>query len=291
MGVAAAAASAGVGSVMDEALGLKTDVSQGLNAERLLKSTLSGFVSGVASSLVQGGRVNVAQVTADAFGNALGDGIAAEIKGPSQQERALQAQEDARDAAMAQVAGAIPISRAGIDYSLAAGMGASQGFKEGGGAGFAYGNTRASNNADAESDFLQSEKASYQAGDFDKRDVTQSADTLSSLFKRNYGYEASPRELIQYASYNNLSSPHDVSSNREIISPSLDALGDISVSDAQMRNYLARDNNFPIRRHVMWAAQVVVARVLNQPTRTGLVSVVSLKQTGQRVRRLRHIPL
>lgn len=244
VGVAAAAAGAGVSTAVGEALNLNSIGTQGISVEGVFKQTLSGFAGGVTSSLIQGGRINVGQIAADAFGNALGNGIAAEIKAPSRQERELQAQEDARDAAMAQVAGATPVSRGGINYSLAAGMGSSQGFKAGGGEGFAYGNNRASNNADAEIDFLHSEKASYQAGDFDKRDVTQSADTLSSLFKRNYGYEASPRELIQYANYNNLSSPHDVSSNREIISPSLDALGDISVSDAQMRNYLARDNQY-----------------------------------------------
>ncbi|MFZ6723340.1 hypothetical protein [Undibacterium sp. Ji49W] len=101
-----------------------------------------------------------------------------------------------------------------------------------------------SNVATTKDDLMRSEKASDQAGNFDGRDVTESGDTLTDLFKRNYGYTPSEDELIQYANYNNLSSAHDLSVNRVIESPSLDILRQADMTDQQKNNYLARDAQY-----------------------------------------------
>ncbi|MBC3919147.1 DUF3990 domain-containing protein [Undibacterium sp. CY18W] len=101
-----------------------------------------------------------------------------------------------------------------------------------------------SNVATTKDDLMRSEKASDQAGNFDGRDVTESGDTLTDLFKRNYGYTPSEDELIQYANYNNLSSAHDLSVNRVIESPSLDILRQADMTDRQKNNYLARDAQY-----------------------------------------------
>jgi hypothetical protein len=67
---------------------------------------------------------------------------------------------------------------------------------------------------------------------------------MASLFKVNYGRAPSARELNQFANYNGLSSAHDVSSNREIISPSLEVLEKEGVSVEQAKAYLSRDAQY-----------------------------------------------
>jgi hypothetical protein len=79
-GVAAAAAGSGVGHLLNEGLGL-TDKdgkpAEGMGAsERLAKATLSGLSAGIVAAMARGGRVSVERVAADAFGNALGEGLA-----------------------------------------------------------------------------------------------------------------------------------------------------------------------------------------------------------------------
>ncbi|MFZ6653772.1 hypothetical protein [Undibacterium sp. TJN19] len=89
--------------------------------------------------------------------------------------------------------------------------------------------------------FLRSEKASYRAGDFDGRDVSQPDDTMTALFKKNYGYAPSPGELIQFAKLNDLRSAHDLPVNQLIRSPSLDILHGVDVSPPQLNDFMARD--------------------------------------------------
>lgn len=91
---------------------------------------------------------------------------------------------------------------------------------------------------------LNSDKASYNHGDFNKRDVTQAGDSIASLFAINYGRAGSARELIQFANYNGLNNAHDVSMNREIISPSLEVLARQGVSRDQASTYLTRDAQY-----------------------------------------------
>jgi hypothetical protein len=91
-----------------------------------------------------------------------------------------------------------------------------------------------------DNDFLHAENASYQPGDFNGHDITVPGDTLMSLFARHAGYAPSADQLIAYGNYNRLSSPHDVSSNREVIFPGMQVLDDpaYAASAEQMQNYL-----------------------------------------------------
>lgn len=57
----------------------------------------------------------------------------------------------------------------------------------------------------AKSDFLRAEKADYQDGDFDRRYMSKAGDTMTALFKREYGYTPSSNELIPFASMNGIS--------------------------------------------------------------------------------------
>ncbi|MDQ0045676.1 LysM peptidoglycan-binding domain-containing protein [Variovorax boronicumulans] len=73
-GVAASAVGAGVGSAVGDVVGpVFGDSSFGQFATR----ATSGFAAGMTAAAMRGGRVSVTQVATDAFGNALGDSIAA----------------------------------------------------------------------------------------------------------------------------------------------------------------------------------------------------------------------
>ncbi|MDB5856274.1 MAG: rane protein of unknown function [Herminiimonas sp.] len=106
VGVAAAGVGAGVGFGMSEALGITLNglrTSEFNNAgigEQVVTAGLKGFAAGVATAVARGGRINVTQVAADAFGNALGNSLADYANGPSGSEWELQQREDARDAAI-----------------------------------------------------------------------------------------------------------------------------------------------------------------------------------------------
>ncbi len=97
---------------------------------------------------------------------------------------------------------------------------------------------------------LNSDKSGYQDGDFDVRDVTRSGSSLSNLFRKNYGFEGSPEQLIAYASYNSLGNAHDLSENREIISPNLETLGrdEYAATADQSQKYLNRDAEYQVMR-------------------------------------------
>ncbi len=78
-GVAAAAVGAGVGHQVGGWLN-KTDAFSSLGggyATAVAQRSVSNFAEGVTTSLVRNGRVDVGQVAADAFGNALGSSLAA----------------------------------------------------------------------------------------------------------------------------------------------------------------------------------------------------------------------
>jgi YD repeat-containing protein len=81
-GVAASAVGAGVGAAVSSAVGPAFgDSTFGQFATR----ATSGFAAGVTAAAMRGGRVSVTQVATDAFGNALGDSLAAansSIPGP-----------------------------------------------------------------------------------------------------------------------------------------------------------------------------------------------------------------
>ncbi len=91
---------------------------------------------------------------------------------------------------------------------------------------------------------LSGDKSTYEPGDSHGRDVTKSGDTLGALFYKNYGYAPSHEELIQYANVNNLSDAHDLSTNREIISPDLNTLHQQSIDPGQLQNFNSRDTQF-----------------------------------------------
>ncbi|MFZ6743491.1 pesticin C-terminus-like muramidase [Undibacterium sp. JH2W] len=65
----------------------------------------------------------------------------------------------------------------------------------------------------AKSNFLRSEKSGYETGDFDTRDLNGAGDSVSTLFKKNYGYTPSAGELNQYASLIKSSAPDEFSAN------------------------------------------------------------------------------
>ena len=88
----------------------------------------------------------------------------------------------------------------------------------------------------AKSNFLRSEKSGYETGDFDKRDLSRIGDTMTALFKKNYGYTPSAGELIQYANLNGMRSAHQLGVNRVINSPSLESLHPVDVNPNQFKD-------------------------------------------------------
>ncbi len=132
-GVAASAVASGVGWGVGELIGRaqygerwsSTDpkVQAGLAADvktdwgnTLVRAVGSGIAAGAASSLVRSGRVNWGNVVQDAVGSAVGNLITEQLKFSdervaAEQERQLQAREDARDAAMASLLGQRPGAR------------------------------------------------------------------------------------------------------------------------------------------------------------------------------------
>ncbi|QNB08849.1 LysM peptidoglycan-binding domain-containing protein [Herbaspirillum frisingense] len=94
IGVAAAGVGNYVGSQVGEALGLKSADFDATSASGRGRIALAGVAAGVASSVVRGGRVDIAQIAADAFGNALGSSIGGQIEQASQQEQQLTFAQD-----------------------------------------------------------------------------------------------------------------------------------------------------------------------------------------------------
>jgi len=82
--VAAAAAGGAVSELVGEALNAQGEGTVNQNRQQgwagiqqVGKATLQGFAAGLTTAVMRGGRVNVQQVATDAFGNALGDSLAA----------------------------------------------------------------------------------------------------------------------------------------------------------------------------------------------------------------------
>jgi len=76
-GVAASAAGAAVGqAINDSALGatIQNEIGNKV-AAKIVTGTLAGLASGATVALMRGGKVRMQQVAADAFGNALGQGL------------------------------------------------------------------------------------------------------------------------------------------------------------------------------------------------------------------------
>lgn len=75
--VAASAVGAGVGAQVGDMLAQNEVFSSFLNgtALKVARGTVAGFAAGTASAIARGGRIQVVQVAADAFGNALGRGL------------------------------------------------------------------------------------------------------------------------------------------------------------------------------------------------------------------------
>ncbi|MES2937303.1 MAG: DUF2235 domain-containing protein [Pseudomonadota bacterium] len=77
-GVATSAVGAGVGQVAGDALHAgNAFAGLGRFGQQLAQGTVRGFASGLATAVARGGRVAVQQVAVDAFGNALGNAVAA----------------------------------------------------------------------------------------------------------------------------------------------------------------------------------------------------------------------
>ncbi|RKP48432.1 LysM peptidoglycan-binding domain-containing protein [Trinickia fusca] len=89
VGVAAAAAGAAVGGEVADGLKGSAFVNALGSAGSTVSQTLQGIASGTTVSLVQGGRVNLEQVAADSFGNALGQDLVDHMKTVGQQEEIL----------------------------------------------------------------------------------------------------------------------------------------------------------------------------------------------------------
>ncbi|OEZ63501.1 DUF4214 domain-containing protein [Duganella sp. HH105] len=85
-GVAASAAGAAVGSQVGAALD-KNDAFKdafsalGQNAARIANASISGFSAGLTTAIMRGGKIAVAQIATDAFGNALGSSLADSVNG------------------------------------------------------------------------------------------------------------------------------------------------------------------------------------------------------------------
>ncbi len=90
--VAASAVAGGVGAAVG-GMASGALAGSGLNAgvQRVLAGTVAGIAAGTTAAVMRGGRVEIAQIAADAFGNALGNSLAQNASSTSgMQEEALQ---------------------------------------------------------------------------------------------------------------------------------------------------------------------------------------------------------
>ncbi|AKU20338.1 DUF4214 domain-containing protein [Massilia sp. NR 4-1] len=90
--IAASAAGAAVGNVLDEKLGLTVNGQRvaGMKfGDKLINSTISNFASGATAAIFRGGKATVAQIATDAFGNALGTSMVEAIRADAAQKAKL----------------------------------------------------------------------------------------------------------------------------------------------------------------------------------------------------------
>lgn len=119
------------------------------------------------------------------------------------------------------------------------------------------------------SNFLPTEKTDYKSNDFDRRYVSKAGDTMTALFKREYGYTPSAGELIQYANLNGMSSPHQLAVNQVIKSPDIDSLHEVQISRPQMDEYLSKDAQFKKNRDARNAFLAEQHRLVSQGNGSG----------------------
>ena len=104
--VAQAAVGAGVGAAVSQAMDGALNYNKGFNfGKSLVSSTVSSFASGVAVQAMRGGRIDVLNVAADAFGNALGDSLGAQFNVSKAEEKAKAQRALAEEQARANGAG------------------------------------------------------------------------------------------------------------------------------------------------------------------------------------------
>jgi YD repeat-containing protein len=106
----ASVAGAAIGAAVTAELSLKPG-TPGAQAQNFAANFLGSFTGGVARSVLSGGKINVANIAADAFGNALGSAIVGELRAASEQTKRLNAYFDAlerQDAELGALAMAAP---------------------------------------------------------------------------------------------------------------------------------------------------------------------------------------
>lgn len=103
-GVAGAAVGTAVGAGVSSALGEY--------AGDLIGRTVTGIAAGAASALVGGGKVSIGQIAINAFGNAMGEGLAASMGGQTSSSTTVMNEEMLRDDFWAQTLG--PVETRGL---------------------------------------------------------------------------------------------------------------------------------------------------------------------------------
>lgn len=73
------------GAAAGQAFSGSTMLSQAFGDSQLAQSTVSGFASGVTASIARGGKIEIARIATDAFGNALGSSLASMASGGEEQ--------------------------------------------------------------------------------------------------------------------------------------------------------------------------------------------------------------
>ncbi|MFZ6721382.1 carbohydrate-binding protein [Undibacterium sp. Ji49W] len=246
--VITSAVSAGVSSIVTDNV---KDVFGDSVVGKLATGTVAGTAASVVSSVINGKPIDIAQSAVDAFGNAAGGLVQDHYQGSgttittdvqnTDNESSTNTSTSTGGNATSDNTNTSSVTVNDTDIDTYSGASVDDVLSNLPDISVA---SSESNVATTKDDLMRSEKASYKAGSFDGRDVTKSGDTLTALFKRNYGYTPSADELIQYANYNNLSSAHDLSINRVIESPGLDVLKQVGMTDQQKSNYLARDAQY-----------------------------------------------
>ncbi|WP_256082094.1 DUF4214 domain-containing protein [Massilia sp. YIM B04103] len=82
-GVVASAAGAGAGQLMGKALAGDNMLAKLMAGNKLAQSTTIGFAAGATAAIARGGKVDVARIATDAFGNALASSMAEQMRGSS----------------------------------------------------------------------------------------------------------------------------------------------------------------------------------------------------------------
>lgn len=84
--VAASAAGAAVGATAKDYLNGNSGLAQMFKGSDIARATASAFTAGATTAIARGGKIEVARIATDAFGNALGNSLAEGISGQSSQQ-------------------------------------------------------------------------------------------------------------------------------------------------------------------------------------------------------------